>query len=381
MKHPVNTLIASVTVLFVALISWFSGPLGAGAGDAGVGWSPSKAAAYLDGRAVWWSEWSGAARDHGTYCISCHTTLPYALARPHLRALLHEAKPSAAEGRIMGNLLARVKLGRDAEPFYPDQTRGIPKTSESRAIEAVMNALVLSRRDADAGTLTDATRSSLDAMWALQMKVGPNAGAWTWLNFNYEPWESPNSPYLGASLAALAVGAAPAHYAESPEIQGNVSALRQYFQKQFPNESTLNRLMALWASGGVKDLLTTEQRAMVIDEAFAKQQTDGGWATALLGTYARVDKTPLDSNTDGYATGLATLALQAAGVSSADPRLARGLAWLRSHQNPDTGQWSASSLNKQRDPASDPAKFMTDAATAYAVLSLTFSDSHSGDSR
>ena len=144
-KHPVNTLIASVTVLFVALISWFSGPLSAGAGDAGVGWSPSKAAAYLDGRAVWWSEWSGAARDHGTYCISCHTTLPYALARPHLRALLHEAKPSAAEGRIMGNLLARVKLGRDAEPFYPDQTRGIPKTSESRAIEAVMNALVLSR--------------------------------------------------------------------------------------------------------------------------------------------------------------------------------------------------------------------------------------------
>ncbi len=375
MRNRVNRLSALITVLSLVVIALFAGQLAAGAGDGGVGWSPSNAAVYLDSRAVWWSEWSGAARDHGTYCISCHTTLPYALARPRLRAVLHEARPSVAEGRIMDNLLARVTLGRDAEPFYPDQTRGIPKTSESRAIEAVMNALVLARRDAGVGTLTDVTKSSLEAMWALQMRVGPNAGAWTWLNFNYEPWESPNSPYLGASLAALAVGAAPGHYAESPEIQGNLSALRQYFQKQFPNESTLNRFMALWASGGVKDLLTTEQRTVAIDEAFAKQQADGGWATALLGTYSRVDKTPLDSSTDGYATGLATLALQAAGVSSADPRLARGLAWLRSHQNPDTGEWSASSLNKQRDPKSDPAKFMSDAATAYAVLSLTFGES------
>src|SRR5207245_7195376 len=89
------------------------------------------------------------------------------------------------------------------EPWYPDQTRGIPKTSESRAIESVMNALVIVRRDASTGHLTDDAGTALGVMWKLQMRTGPNSGAWTWLNFNYEPWESPNSTYFGASLAAL----------------------------------------------------------------------------------------------------------------------------------------------------------------------------------
>ncbi len=368
-----------VTALAVPLVATLglalSGTSALRAAEEPLTWSPAQAAAYLDSRATWWSTWSGAARDHGTFCMSCHTTLPYALARPLLRVTLHEAGPSPAEGRVMDNLLTRVRLGAAAEPFYPDQTRGIPKTSESRAIEAVMNAVVLSRRDAATGRLSEEGRVALSTMWGLQMKVGPNAGAWTWLNFNYEPWESPNSPYLGASLAALAVGAAPGRYVDSPEIRANVDALRGYFQKQFDHESTLNRLMALWASGSVQGLLTADQHGTALEDAFKAQQLDGGWATALLGTYTRVDETALDTASDGYATGLATLALQSAGVPVTDPRLARGLAWLRTHQDPKTGEWHAASLNKKRDASADAAKFMSDAATAYAVLSLTYSDS------
>lgn len=79
------------------------------------------------------------------------------------------------------------------EPFYPDQTRGIPKTSESRAIESVMNALVLATRDAESSRLSADTKTAFGVMWPLQMKTGPQNGAWTWLNFGYEPWESPTS--------------------------------------------------------------------------------------------------------------------------------------------------------------------------------------------
>ena len=54
-------------------------------GDAAA-WDARAAAAYLDQRVEWWSGWETAARERGTFCVSCHTTGPYGLARPMLPA-------------------------------------------------------------------------------------------------------------------------------------------------------------------------------------------------------------------------------------------------------------------------------------------------------
>ena len=170
-------------------------------------------------------------------------------------------------------------------------------------------------------------------------------------------------------MAAIAVGLAPEGYATSTAIQDRMEALRGYFRRQHGTVSLLNQLMGLWASGTVHDLLAVEQRNATIAAAFSMQQADGGWSTSSLGTYQRVDKTANDTKSDGYGTALACLALQAAGVQ--DPRVTKGLDWLRRNQDGATGRWTATSLNKQRDPASEPGKFMDDAATAYAVLALT----------
>src|SRR5579863_9917892 len=102
----------------------------------GNAWSPKAAAAYLDGRASWWTTWSKSARDHETFCISCHTAAPYALGRPALREALHEQSLSPQERRIQDNIVKRVRMWKDAEPFYSDQTSGLPKTSESRGTES-----------------------------------------------------------------------------------------------------------------------------------------------------------------------------------------------------------------------------------------------------
>ena len=110
-------------------------------------WDPKAAAAYLDYRAAWWMQWNGSARDHDTVCVSCHTALPYVLARPALRNALAEQILSVNERKLIDNVIKRVRLGTDAGPYYSDKV-GAYKTFESRGTEAVLNALVLASYDA-----------------------------------------------------------------------------------------------------------------------------------------------------------------------------------------------------------------------------------------
>jgi len=333
-------------------------------------WNARAAVTYLDGRQAWWQQWPNAQRDHDTACVSCHTALPYALARPALRRALGETDLAAPERTMLTNVAKRVKLWKEVEPFYPDQTRGLPKSSESRGTEAILNAAVLAAHDVERGSLSDDARQAFANMWALQFKNGDLKGAWARLNFHYEPWESNDSAYFGATLAALAIGHAPGGYAASPEIQDQVKLLREYLQKRAGVETLFNRVMLLWASAKFPALVSADQRQAIIDAANARQQDDGGWTMATLGSWKRVDNTVLDTASDGYATGLITLTLQSVGVAATDAHVSKGLAWLASHQDAATGMWPATSLNKQRDPASDAGKFMSDAATAYAALAL-----------
>src|SRR5690242_16717644 len=94
-------------------------------------WNAKAAAAYLDGRMEWWSTWPKAARDHDTFCVSCHSAAPYAMARPVLRGHLGDAALSPQEQRLQANVSKRVTLWNEVAPYYPDQTRGVPKSSES----------------------------------------------------------------------------------------------------------------------------------------------------------------------------------------------------------------------------------------------------------
>jgi squalene-hopene/tetraprenyl-beta-curcumene cyclase len=357
-------------VAFTMLSACLAGALIAAVPPA-TAWNARAAAAYLDGRQAWWTTWTTAQRDHDTACVSCHTVLPYALSRPALTAALAEHEAPAAERTMLEQVSKRVRLWREVEPFYSDQTRGLPKTSESRGTEAILNALILATRDAASPALSDEGRQAFENLWQLQLKAGAGSGGWAWLDFHNEPWEAPGSQYFGNSLAAIAIGTAPGGYASAPAIQDGVKRLGAYLQTGADNGTLLNRAMIVWASTKLPGVLTADSSRQIIADLIAKQQNDGGWSSAsLAGDWKRHDSTPLDPASDGYATGFITFVLQEAGRSAADPSVARGRAWLVQHQD-SGGSWSATSLNKQRDPATDVGKFMRDAATGYAVLALT----------
>ncbi len=346
-------------------------------------WDPKAAAAYLDDREVWWSQWSGSSRDHGTFCVSCHTALPYALARPALRAALGQQGPSDAELELIENVTKRVRLWKEVGPYYSDHGYD-HKTAESRGTESVLNALVLANHDAQSKQLSDDTRAAFENMWALQQTTGENRGSWSWLQFDQEPWEANDSAYYGATLAAIAVGTAPGNYESAPGIQENLKVLREYLTRESAAQSAINHVFLLWASTKLPGLLTQAQQRAIVQEILGKQQSDGGWRLAsicwkwngwsvrsLVNMWIREDGTPMEGKSDGLATSLNVLALQESGVPRDNTQLERGLSWLMTHQNPAEGDWPASSVNERRHLSSNTGRFMSDAATAFAVLALT----------
>lgn len=334
-------------------------------------WDARSAASYLDQRETWWAGSSVAVRDEHTFCISCHTALPYALARPVLSWDLRESAPAAAEIQLLNNVSKRVRDWRTIPPYYPSKAR------TSRGTEAVLNALILASRDARKGHLSAEARLALGYMWAEQSMTGADAGSWPWIQFNNEPWEAKDSPYYGAVLAAMAVGLAPDHYRSSPEIQRSLDRLRSYLQRAYAAQTPIRHFALLSVSVQLPGLISPAQSRAIMGEIETTQRPDGGWClAALVGPWKRRDGTAQVMRSDGYATGLAVLALQQAGDSPEDPHLRRGLAWLATNQEGD-GYWRGYSLNKRRSRLLDgAARFMDDAATAYAVLGLTYGSRH-----
>ena len=341
-------------------------------------WDQKAAAAYLDQRASWWMGWPRAARDHETFCVSCHTAVPYVMSRPALRGALGEQGPSANERRLLDNVTKRVRLWKEVAPFYTDADRGAYKSVESRGTESVLNALILASNDASNsprnGNLSEDTRAAFENMWAEQQTSGDIRGAWLWLRFKNEPWEADDSGYYGAALAAIAVGTAPENYRSNPEIQNSLRMLREYLNREFTAQTLSNRAVLLWASAKLPGLLDPARQKSLINEVLNKQQPDGGWSlTSMSGDWKRHDGTPQEARSDGYATGLIALALQQAGISQENAQLKKGLDWLAANQSRSEGFWLAYSLNNNNEHhiSPDTARFMKDAATAYAVLALS----------
>jgi squalene-hopene/tetraprenyl-beta-curcumene cyclase len=348
------------------------------AGDP-AGWDKAAAASRLDARAREWLDFAGAYRGEGatrTTCLSCHSFVPYLLARPALREIRDERGPAGPEAKALAQVKERVAHWEELDtPAWRLAYDSSPeKKRQSRGTEAVLNALVLATKDrSDSMEVSPATRKALGHLWSTQRGDGPEAGSWDWLDFGLEPWEAGDGRVFGASLAALAVGIARGYDLQSAEVRPRVEKLKTYLRAQFADENVFNRLAVLRASSDLQGLLTEAERTKLTEQVLAIQRDDGGWSLASLGEFKRSDGTPEETASDGLATGFVLDALRTSGLPRTHPGVVMGLEWLRRNQQKDGG-WAAVSLNKKRDPKSHVGRFMSDAATAYAVLALAHDD-------
>ena len=233
-------------------------------------WNPKLAAEYLDARQKDWFVWpraNGGAKP----CVSCHTGVSYLLARPVLRKALGESAPTTYETGLLNSLRGRVEK-RD------------PPSAPGIGVESVLAALFLGNEGSPEAA------QALDRMWALQIRDGSAKGSWNWFSLNDDPWEMPESNFYGATLAAMAVGSAPADYRARPEVKERVGDLTAFLRNGQEAQPLHNRLMLLWASAKLPDVLPAATRRAIVERiveaAGARRRMDLGLARTVQGARA-----------------------------------------------------------------------------------------------
>lgn len=82
---------------------------------------------------------------------------------------------------------------------------------------------------------------------------------------------------------------------------------------------------------------------------------------AIAGAHAQA--ADVTEHSDGYGTGFAVYILRQADVPANDPRIGKGIGWLKANQH-ESGRWFTRSLHQ------DSKHYITHAGTAFAVMAI-----------
>jgi squalene-hopene/tetraprenyl-beta-curcumene cyclase len=298
--------------------------------------SMDKAISFLDTVAAEWTT--------GRKCGTCHTNVPYLIARPALTT-----QSSDEEKLVRTFFEERVK----------NWDRGEKGDKPRWDTEVVVTGATLAFHDAaTTKKLHPLTKTALDRMWKIQQKNG----AWNWLKCDWPPLE--HDDYYGAVFAAVAVGLAPNEYAKGESAKTGLAKLKEYLSKT-PAPSLHHKAWLLWGSKLHEGLMSEEEQKKTINELLALQRKDGGWSLPSLGDWKGNDgrKNDTEAESDGYGTGMVVVILRKAGVKSDDGAITRAVQWLKANQR-NSGRWYTKSLN------SDRQHFIANAGTAFSAMAL-----------
>lgn len=316
--------------------------------------SVKKALKYLDDGAVAW------VRERK--CVACHSTGVYLAERTQLTPLFG---PPQAEVRqaFAANIPAKPPEAseRNGVKVFPDVITSIWRTLGLAQWDKYVTGKISAETDRSIRDML--LRQSDNGLWTSSTQV--------------------EIPYIRSdfelSVEALrALKAAPGWLESLTEenLKNHVEKLKKALSESKPRND-FERVQKLQLFAISPELVSKTEMQLASDILTRLQKPDGGWSTRSFSAtadwgptitkanIAMIDSEPDAANpaSDPFMTAFAIVLLRESGTPASDPRIQKGLAWLKSNQR-ESGRWWMKSLYKNTQ------HYITYIATAQVLRAL-----------
>lgn len=313
---------------------------------------------YLDEGSLAWTR--------SKNCVACHTTGAYLLDRPMLTSFVGKPQQEVHDYfvKTLPTELPSTKVKQEITYFV-------------QAERAVWRAAGLAQWDK---YVTGSTSEPTDrALRAMMQQLSSHGGF-------YMP-DPVEIPYETTDLelsqhAARAIVSAPGWLAnlKDAELLQQVERFKGYLRQAKPRHD-YDRAIRIGIATSMPDVVSPEQLSADIAMLWSKQHQDGGWSTRDMAETNNWSAHMTDvvvklieglpdaahPESDPYMTALAICLLRESGTPSSDPRIQRGVEWLKSQQR-ESGRWWMHSLYRGN------YHFSTYIATSKAMQALALCD-------
>lgn len=277
-------------------------------------------------------------------CVNCHTTGPY---------MIEYTAWSHRFGKPSEEILANFEKNLPKEVVAVEQTEKSGHKFYPGAFSAVWRSAGLAEWDRNVtGKLSDATRTSLADMFERQSEDGAFV--------SHGEVEIPHitTDFELSLQAARAVTAAPGWLAglKDEALRAKVAKFKHWLRTASP-KNDFDRVLKLQLVAYMPELVSQAERDSALALLSSKQHADGGWSTRDMSALedwhfemsnkvvALIKGLPDAAHpaSDAYMTSLAIVLMRQNNVPTSDPRIQKGLAWLKREQR-ESGRWWMHSL-------------------------------------
>ena len=309
---------------------------------------------YLDDGALSW------VREKS--CVNCHTTGPYLSERPALSPVLGKPKEE-----VLADFVESIPKG-DAKETEKNGHKYVPGSWT-----AVWCALGLAEWDKHVnGSLSEHTDHALRQMMQRQ---SPNGA---FVSFGEVEIPHITTDFELTLQAVRAITAAPGWLRglKDEELLGRIKKMKSWLREAAPRND-FDRVLRLQLAHYLPELVSPEDKEASLTLLSSKQHDDGGWSTRDMSSvgdwHFEMSETVVTliaglpdaakPESDAYMTALAIVLMRQSGIPASDPRIQRGLDWLKREQRV-SGRWWMHSLYRGN------YHYITYIATAQAMKAL-----------